>query len=273
MSSKSAAHISEILGIAPIPSGSSSGIGSSELSEQPRGKLTSLTDEAVIEKITTSTKSVADYFKEKLNARSSSAIISTSTTPRDSDDSYDLPRMGLGSRARLESLTSIGDVEQETQRIGLSKFSVSSLSLAFDKTLKDPDPEAPATIPKTDANSNPKIKDLERQKKKRSKAKDEEIEKDSSAREDEDETKERKERKRKRKSDKGGKDRVEPQDSDDDLKELKKQEKRKRKAEKLQVLVICPTETPADEACVEKPQKERKERKKGSKSSRDEHTN
>ncbi|KAF8813750.1 hypothetical protein BYT27DRAFT_7071577, partial [Phlegmacium glaucopus] len=39
ISSKSAAHISEILGIAPIPSRSSSGINSSEQSEQLRGKL------------------------------------------------------------------------------------------------------------------------------------------------------------------------------------------------------------------------------------------
>jgi Pin2-interacting protein X1 len=104
MSSKSAAHISEILGIAPTPS--------SHLSERPQVKLMSHTNELEMEKITTSTKSVADYFKEKLDARSfSSTVVSASTPSRDSYDTYDTPRMGLGSRARLENLTTIG-VEQ-----------------------------------------------------------------------------------------------------------------------------------------------------------------
>ncbi|KAF8813749.1 hypothetical protein BYT27DRAFT_6354753 [Phlegmacium glaucopus] len=167
--------------------------------------------------------------------------------------------MGLGSRARLENPTATGE---ETQSIGLSTNSAFfSSSLAIEKTLKDP-----ATIPKIDATSDTQTKD---QKKKRRKVKDEEMaQKDGGACEDKDE---RKERKRKRKLDKGKKDPVQPQDSDNDLKELKMQEKKQRKAKKVQVLVTSPhTDTPVDDACVEKPQTE----KKGSKSSRDdsEHT-
>lgn len=244
ISSKSAAHISEILGIAPILSHSSSAIDSTELS----GKLTSLTDQVETEKITTSTKSVADYFKEKLNTRSSSATVSTFIT---SDEACDTPRTGLGSRARLDIFTVTGEVEdQETQRLGSSKISAPSSSLASEKRPKDLDLDDPATTSKVVANSNTQI---ERQKKKR-KMKDEEIES-----EDKDETKEREERKRKRKLDKEKKVHVEPQDFDNDSKELKRQEKRERKAKKLQESVISHTDT-VDETYVKKPQKERKER-------------
>lgn len=262
ISSKSAVHISEILGIVPIPSCSSSGIDSRELLEA-QGKLTSLTDEVVIEKITTSTKSVADYFKEKLKARSLNTIVSASTTPRDyeSDNSYDTPRMGLGSRARLENSTAIGELGQETQNMGLSNFSASSSSLARPK---DPDLEDPATMAKMDADSNPQTLDLERKKKK----------KNEETGEDEAEEKERKKRKREKKLDKGGKDTVviEPQDSDDP-KQLKKLEKRKRKEENLHMLVTSPiTDTPVDEACVKKRQKDKNKNKRGSQANRDEHT-
>jgi Pin2-interacting protein X1 len=235
ISSKSAAHISEILGIAPILSHSSSAIDSTELS----GKLTSLTDPVETEKITTSTKSVADYFKEKLNTRSSSATVSTLIT---SDEACDTPRMGLGSRARLDIFTVTGEVEDQR---GSSKFSALSSSLASEKRPKDLDLDDPATTSKVDTNPNTQI---EKQKKKR-KVKEEEIERGGSACEDKDETKEREERKRKRKLDKEKKAHVEPQDFDNDSKELKRQEKRARKAKKLQEY-------------DKKPQKERKERKK-----------
>ena len=247
MSSKSAAHISEILGIAPTTP-------SSHLSERPQVELTSLTNEPEIEKITTSTKSVADYFKEKLNARPfSSAIVSTSTPSRDSYDTYDTPRMGLGSRARSENLTTIGEftaeVEQETQRMGLSPFPAFLPSLTFGKT---PEGEGSAET-QMNVNLNSQTKGLKKQKEKRMKTKDE-VEKGDSASEDNDETKEREVRKRKRKLDKAKKD---PRD------DLKKQEKKKRKAEKLQFSVASlHTDTPVDE---EKLQNERKEGKRGSK--------
>ena len=222
MSSKSAAHISEILGIAPTPS--------SHLSERQQGKLTSLTNELEIEKITTSTKSVTDYFKEKLNARSfPSTIVSASTRSRESDDLYDSPRMGLGSRTRLENLTAIGEVERETQRISLSTFPVFSSSLAL---VED---EGSAT---TQVNAN-LTKDLKEQKVK-TKTNDEVIGKGDSFGEDSNGANDREERKRKRKLDKAKKEA-----------DLKKQEKRKRKAEKLQVSVTSPhTDPPVDEEKV-----------------------
>lgn len=129
ITSKSAAAISEILGIAP-----SSGL--SVTTTQTTGKLTSLTDDATIEKLTTSTKSVADYFKEKLLVR---ATQSESTTPISEQDAYDLPRSGLGSgRARFEIQED--DSEMGARRVGLSKFSslMSSQFLAATSTLSTP---------------------------------------------------------------------------------------------------------------------------------------
>lgn len=79
MLSGSATAISEILGIAPTPSGSAT----------PDGQLTTL-DEA--NKITTSSKSVADYFKEKLLSRTSGS------STLNNDMEVDAPRGGIGSR-------------------------------------------------------------------------------------------------------------------------------------------------------------------------------
>lgn len=129
ITSKSAAAISEILGIAP-----SSGL--SVTTTQTTGKLTSLTDDATIEKLTTSTKSVADYFKEKLLVR---ATQSESTTPVSQRDAYDLPRGGLGSgRARFEIQED--DSEVGARHVGISKFSslMSSSFLAATSTLSTP---------------------------------------------------------------------------------------------------------------------------------------
>ncbi|KAG6857727.1 hypothetical protein H0H87_004143 [Tephrocybe sp. NHM501043] len=135
IASKSSAHIAEILGIAPTPSTSSATSGAGT---PVGGKLTPLDDGTVtLEKLTTSTKSVADYFKEKLLAKTSKSGTQTPTMPRtdivvkqeeEEEDSSDAPRglgaprMGLGSKT--ESLDS------ESQRIGLSKFS-SLMSSAF----------------------------------------------------------------------------------------------------------------------------------------------
>lgn len=229
ISSKSAAHVAEILGIAPTPSRSNS------LSDRPQGKLTSLTDQIETEKITTSTKSVTDYFKERLNARSSNAIVSTSTTPRGCDDSYDTPRMGLGSRTRF-GISTTGEVEQELPEMDLS--TLFSSSLVYEKMPWDED----------SATTTPQIKDTEMKKKRDRRAKNKEMENEESIGEDDDGAKERKERKKRRKLE---------TNSQDTLKELKKQERRKRKAEKLQVSATSPyTNTPVDE----KPEK--KERKK-----------
>ncbi|KAG2752579.1 hypothetical protein P692DRAFT_20862882 [Suillus brevipes Sb2] len=100
LANKSAAAISEILGIAPTPSSVSS--------TTPSGSLTPSTptdSDLPLEKLTTSTKSVADYFKEKLGAKSSS-----NTPAKNDDDSTS--RGGIGSSA-----SSRDDVDQP--RIGL----------------------------------------------------------------------------------------------------------------------------------------------------------
>ncbi|KIM45192.1 hypothetical protein M413DRAFT_333879 [Hebeloma cylindrosporum] len=134
ISSKSSAHISEILGIAPTASTS----GQDPIGETSEGKLTSTSDAEGLEisNITTSTKSLADYFSEKLNARSQAPKLTDSATPSSSSSDeggnnfYDAPRVGLGSsRLRIE-VHSEARVEEETQRVGLSKFS-SLLSSSF----------------------------------------------------------------------------------------------------------------------------------------------
>ncbi|KAG5645428.1 hypothetical protein DXG03_006252 [Asterophora parasitica] len=125
IASKSAASIAEILGIAPTPSTSaSSGSGT-----PAGGKLTPLDDGTVtLEKLTTSTKSVADYFKEKLLAKSSSKSGSGSVTPgtpvEEEEEPYEdaAPRGGLGS-SRLKVEVAEESLDSQSQRIGLSKFS------------------------------------------------------------------------------------------------------------------------------------------------------
>ena len=128
ISSKSSAHISEILGVAPTASTSTQ----DPVGETSETKITSTNDpeELEIGKITTSTKSLADYFNEKLNARNQafkstySATLSSSSSDMGSKNSYDAPRMGLGStRLRMEA-----QVEEEIQRVGLSKSSSLSSS-------------------------------------------------------------------------------------------------------------------------------------------------
>lgn len=110
MLSSSATALSEILGIAPTPSSSITPSGSAT----PQGQLTTVDDDIVGERITTSTKSVADYFKEKLLSKSSGQ--SGSMTPDTPDDAYDTPRGGLGSsRFKMDS-------GETTLNDGMSKF-------------------------------------------------------------------------------------------------------------------------------------------------------
>ncbi|KAJ3727046.1 hypothetical protein C8R42DRAFT_694485 [Lentinula raphanica] len=100
MSSKSAAHISEILGIA---SSSSSSVAPTA-PQTPSGSLTPIdADVGGLEKLTTSTKSVSDYFKEKMLAKTyaQSLPLSSMVTQKadviDEDEYEDVPRGGIGS--------------------------------------------------------------------------------------------------------------------------------------------------------------------------------
>ncbi|KAL1746189.1 hypothetical protein HDZ31DRAFT_81414 [Schizophyllum fasciatum] len=103
MASKSAAAISEILGVAPTPTSLSS-------SASPMGALTPISDEpASLEKLTKSAKSVTDYFKERLAAKAAAKSGSSTPVPPTVEDGA--PRSGLGD-ARV-------DDEDEAPRGGL----------------------------------------------------------------------------------------------------------------------------------------------------------
>ncbi|KAF8893875.1 hypothetical protein BD779DRAFT_958112 [Infundibulicybe gibba] len=142
IASKSASAISEILGIAPTPS-SSTPSGSAT----PQGVLTPCND-GVSEKLTTSTKSVADYFKEKLLAKAKTA----GTTTQAEHDPYQSSRGGLGS-SRLRVEVSTETIDTETNRLGLSKFSslMSSTFLSATTTAPTPLLELAPPEPMTEA--------------------------------------------------------------------------------------------------------------------------
>ncbi|KAF9070789.1 hypothetical protein BDP27DRAFT_1362261 [Rhodocollybia butyracea] len=99
ISSKSAVSISEILGIASSSSSSSS---TATPTTTPSGTLTPLDQDVIgLEKLTTSTKTVADYFKERLLAKTSTANkptpLTSVFTALEIDEGDDAPRHGLGS--------------------------------------------------------------------------------------------------------------------------------------------------------------------------------
>ncbi|KAJ7128989.1 hypothetical protein C8R43DRAFT_1026752 [Mycena crocata] len=123
MASKSAVSMSEILGIAPTKTFSAP--------TTPQGSLTTYDDEVPLEKLTTSTKSVADYFKDKLLAKAGKSGSTTPTPPVDvkTEMDYDAPRVGLGSsRVKLEPKDE--DSVDPPARMGLSKLS-SMMASAF----------------------------------------------------------------------------------------------------------------------------------------------
>ena len=116
MVSASATAISEILGIAPIwPSTPSA-------SATPHGQLTVLDNvDDTAEKITTSTKSVAEYFKEKLLSKSSGSSTPTNSKMDPDDDAYDAPRGGIGSSRIMGDdggfkSSSIAEIEETRKR-------------------------------------------------------------------------------------------------------------------------------------------------------------
>ncbi|KAL4071363.1 hypothetical protein V8B97DRAFT_456874 [Scleroderma yunnanense] len=122
LANKSAAAISEILGIAPSPTPSSSlstpGDKSPSATPHEPDPVSSKGSHTSLEKLTTSTKSVADYFKDKLAAKKSTLStppdICTSSTPRSIEDDCDTPRSGLG--ASRTSLLSRADEGHEKQQ-------------------------------------------------------------------------------------------------------------------------------------------------------------
>lgn len=236
ISSKSDAHISEILGIAPTPSISTPTSEPSSGTATPgdQGKLTVISE---LEKITTSTKSVADYFKEKLQAKTSNSTSpftsSDSTTPastpglgsRSRDNDYDdevRPMGGLGfSRLRLEVKEECDVVQEATMRMGLSKFSslMSSTFLTqsltnFDDPQKKEEAKVEEVAGDDDSSSSEEEETKEERKrrrkeekekkrvaKKEKRAKEEKGEKDPSAKKEKKEKRDKKDKKSKKAKD------------------------------------------------------------------------
>ncbi|PPR02410.1 hypothetical protein CVT26_011378 [Gymnopilus dilepis] len=260
ISSKSAAHISEILGVAPTPSSSSySSTPTPAPESQSQGKLTSLTDpsdtQLELDKITTSTKSLADYFKEKLAAKSSGSPTPSSlaaASPRATvdnydgkeDDDFDTPRMGLGglgfSRAKLEVQSETVKVEEATQRMGMSKFSA-LMSSSF---------LAATSLPSTFS----------------SKEAEEDEKKDSSDDEEaEEKVKEKKEKKEKKKKEKKVKEPVEEAEEqvvEEKTEKKKKKEKKDKKGKDKAVDTEPATEEPVAEEADDKTEKKKKKKDK-----------
>jgi Pin2-interacting protein X1 len=116
LASKSASAISEILGIAHTPSPSP--LPQSTPMPMP-GTLTQLDDDHTLEKLTTSTKSVADYFKDRLGAK---AKASGRSSPLHSSNAYayEAPRAGLGSLRLGRGAREEG--QASTAGLGTSKF-------------------------------------------------------------------------------------------------------------------------------------------------------
>ncbi|KAF6760168.1 hypothetical protein DFP72DRAFT_98448 [Ephemerocybe angulata] len=202
ISSKSDAHISEILGIAPTPSTSTPTSEPSSGSATPgdQGKLTVISE---LEKITTSTKSVADYFKEKLQAKTSNSTSpftsSDSTTPastpglgsRSRDNDYDdevRPMGGLGfSRLRLEVKEECDVVQEATMRMGLSKFSSLMSSTFLTQSLTnfdDPQKKEEAKVEELAGDDDSSSSEEEETKEERKRRRKEEKEKKRAAKEE-----------------------------------------------------------------------------------------
>ncbi|KAJ7350411.1 hypothetical protein DFH08DRAFT_958092 [Mycena albidolilacea] len=133
IASKSAAAIAEILGVAPTPS--------TTATATPEGTLTPYDDDIPLEKLSTSTKSVADYFKDKLLAKAGK---STSATPTPSEAIKteivydDAPRGGLGtSRVKLEPKDESVDPPAR-MGLGSSKLSMTSFFAASTLVTEEP---------------------------------------------------------------------------------------------------------------------------------------
>ncbi|CCM06277.1 uncharacterized protein FIBRA_08527 [Fibroporia radiculosa] len=117
LASKNAVAISEILGIAPSAA-TTAGASASPAPSVPPASGTALGSAAPLQELTTSSKSVMDYFREKLAAKSAQG-----PAPAALDD-WDEPRGGLGSsalrRAGAESAGAEG-------RAGLGAFRAAAL--------------------------------------------------------------------------------------------------------------------------------------------------
>ncbi|KAG1728353.1 hypothetical protein EDD22DRAFT_415039 [Suillus occidentalis] len=167
LANKSAAAISEILGVAPTPSSVSS--------TTPSGSLTPITptdSDLPLEKLTTSTKSVADYFKEKLGAKSSSntpAMNGDDSTSREgigssasSRDDVDQPRIGLGAGCSFGEGRSSNALAQFFNTSSSSHATVVQMASSATQAINQP-PE-PTTSSSTDNSRDEEMTEKQRRK-------------------------------------------------------------------------------------------------------------
>ncbi|KIK43063.1 hypothetical protein CY34DRAFT_11975 [Suillus luteus UH-Slu-Lm8-n1] len=167
LANKSAAAISEILGIAPTPSSVSSTI--------PSGSLTPITptdNDLPLEKLTTSAKSVADYFKEKLGAKSNSNTPATNdddSTSRggigsgaSSRDDVDQPRIGLGAGCSFGEGRSSNALAQFFNTSSSSHATVVQMASSATQAINQP-PE-PTTSSSTDSSRDEEMTEKQRRK-------------------------------------------------------------------------------------------------------------
>ncbi|KAF7375882.1 G-patch domain-containing protein [Mycena sanguinolenta] len=221
IASKSAAALAEILGVAATPSTTAAGT--------PDGCLTPYEDDVPLEKLTTSTKSVADYFKDKLLAKAgkSTSVIPTPSEAIKTEIDYDAPRGGLGSsRIKLEPKE-----EEPPVRMGLGLSKLSTTMSSFFA--------ASTSAVKEESDVKEEEEDLTVDKKRKS------SESDSTA---------------KRKDKKGKRRQLDESESTpaEDVNKAVEKKTKKRREEKT----VDPPEDPVDEAARKKAKKEMKRLKK-----------
>lgn len=152
-----------------------------------------------VDKITTSTKSLQDYFKEKmgkLKGPSSSAAVTSTQLETVEVDYDDVPRGGLGLRPRQ-----VAEEQDDAPRIGLSKFSslmsssfmaATSLTSTFAAVkMEDPLPKEDQP-PKAEKKDEDQEERRRRKKEKKEKKEQKRQEKERKRQEDKEERKRRK---------------------------------------------------------------------------------
>ncbi|KAF8178520.1 hypothetical protein K438DRAFT_1264380 [Mycena galopus ATCC 62051] len=253
IASKSAASIAEILGVAPS--------SNTSMTATPEGTLTPYEDDVPLEKLTTATKSVADYFKDKLLAKAGKSM-SVTPTPSEAiktEIDYDMPRGGLGSsRVKLEPKEE--DEPPARMGLGLSKMSMMSSFFAASTSAVKEEPAVEAMKEEEDAKADKKRKSPETDgtgKRKDKKSKQRQDDSESTAVE---EAGEKKKKKKHRRDKEEGASKTDPVD-EDERKRAKKEKKRLLALEREQAVEkeeVAPKTESVDEDEQKRAKKERK---------------
>lgn len=150
LASKSATAIAEILGVpsssnTPTQSGSLASSASTTAVDSPAPDASAAPAGLKMHDLTTSSKSVMDYFREKLAAkstRSSEASTPTAVASPAADDYDDRPRGGLGlgaSRLRVEAAVEVDAYEERPRGgLGASRLAMSMGMMSFVQSTTQP---------------------------------------------------------------------------------------------------------------------------------------